>query len=315
MKALWLEEGRLEFRDGVPEPDPVPGEALVRVALAGVCGTDLEMLRGYSPFRGIPGHEFVGRVARASEVEWEGKRVVGEINIGCGECSDCRIGSPSHCPNRVAVGIRGRDGAFAEYVRLPLKNLRTVPDSVSDREAVFVEPLAAALRIQEQIPISPSHRVLVLGAGRLGQLVARTLALTGCRLQVLVKHARHRETLGTLSESALEEAELRMASFDVVVEASGSPAGFDLARRAVRPGGTIVLKSTYHGLARVDLSSLAVDEVTLVGSRCGPFPAALRLLERGLVDVGSLVDEVFELENALQAFEKAAAGAKVLFRP
>ncbi len=314
MRGLWLEDEVLSFRDDLPEPRPAPGEALVKVALAGVCGTDLELLRGYYPFRGIPGHEFVGRVAKAPEPGWEGRRVVGEINVGCGGCADCRTGNRSHCRARTAVGIRGRDGVFAEYAALPLSNLWEVPDAVTDQEAVFVEPLAAALRIQEQVPIFPSSQVLVVGAGRLGQLAARTLALTGCRLQVLVKHDRQRKALMDLSGNAVVESDLGPGLFDVVVEASGSPDGFRVARRAVRPRGTIVLKSTYQGWAQIDLSSLAVDEVTLVGSRCGNFPSALRLLESRWVDVLSLVDEIFELGRGLEAFEKAAGGAKALLR-
>lgn len=315
MRGLWLEEGRLTLRADLPRPEPLPGEALVRVVLAGICGTDLQMVDGYHPFRGVPGHEFVGRVVQAGRPGWEGRRVVGEINVGCGKCGDCNVGNRSHCRHRTAIGIRDRDGVFAEFVALPLCNIWPVPDSVSDERAVFVEPLAAALRIQEQLPVSPSRRVLVVGAGRLGQLVSQTMALSGCHLRIVVRHSWQREALGPLAACVVDEGEVEDGAADLVVEASGSPGGFRLARRAVAAGGVIVLKSTYSGLAEVDLSSLAVDEVTLVGSRCGPFEPALRLLERDLVRVTPLIVGVFELEEGVEAFQRAKSGGKVLLRP
>src|SRR5262245_39474015 len=271
MRALWLEDGRLDVRDA-PPPQAVPGEALVRVRLAGICGTDLELVQGYYPFAGVPGHEFVGEVESAPGAEeWLGRRVVGEINVVCGRCPTCVRGDRPHCERRTVLGIRGRHGAFAERLALPVENLHTVPEELTDAQAVFVEPLAAALRIQEQVRIGPEQRVLVLGPGRLGQLVARTLASTGCVLEVAGRGYRPLE---------------RWA--DVVVDCTGDPQALAVARDAVRPRGTIVLKSTYHGEAPQNLSPVVVDELRLVGSRCGPFPEALAALAHGAVSVDDL---------------------------
>lgn len=317
MRALWLENRELALRDGVPALAAATGEALIRVRLAGICGTDLALARGYLPFTGIPGHEFVGEVVAAVNPRWIGRRVVGEINLSCGRCDPCREGRPTHCGNRTVLGIRDRHGAFAEYLSLPEANLRHVPDGVPDEAAVFTEPLAAALEILEQVDLRPSDRVLLVGAGRLGQLVAQTLALTGCELRVVAKHPRQRRLLAERGISTLGEGEVAAKGFDVVVEATGAPAGFALARRAVRPRGTLVLKSTYRGEVAVDLAALVVEEITLVGSRCGPFPAALRLLERRAVDPVPLIDAEYPLEQAIEAFDHAARPGtlKVLVRP
>ena len=314
MRALWLEDQRLSWREAAPEPRPLPGEALVRVRLAGICGTDLELLRGYYPYTGIPGHEFIGEVAQAEDARLIGQRVAGEINIVCGACESCRCGRSSHCERRSVLGIRGRDGAFAEYLSLPAANLHFVPDGVPDEAAVFVEPLAAALRIQEQVPISPDSRVLVIGAGRLGQLIAQTLALTGCDLRVVARHPRQRRLLAERGIPTVEDWPTR--HFDLVVEATGSPSGFDLARQAVRPCGTLALKSTYRGALSVDFSALVVDEITVIGSRCGPFGAALRLLERKAVDPRGLIEAELPLESGVEAFELAGRPGvmKVLLR-
>jgi threonine dehydrogenase-like Zn-dependent dehydrogenase len=318
VRGAWLEAQTLSYHIQLSEPAPAQGEALVEVLLAGVCSTDLELLRGYYPFTGVPGHEFVGRVISSpSDESWVGRRVVGEINLSCGKCPPCRAGLFTHCEARTVLGIRERGGAFAERLTLPLSNLHAVPQDLADEAAVFCEPLAAALEIQEQVPIHPHQHVLVIGAGRLGQLVAQTLALTGCHLQVVARHARQRSLLEAVNISWIGEHRVPSHAVDIVVEATGTPSGFTLARQAVRPRGTIVLKSTYKGEMQVNFSALVVDEITLVGSRCGPFAPALRLLETGRVSVSRLVEARYPLEQVEAAFEHAARpGAhKVLVDP
>lgn len=291
MRAAWLENQQLSLRDNVPTPVPSAGEAVVRVLFAGICNTDLEMMRGYYPFAGVPGHEFVG--------EWNGQRVVGEINAACHACEACRAGRPTHCENRTVLGIKNRNGTLAEYLTLPNENLHPVPDSVTSEEAVFVEPLAAALEIQEQVAISPDDRVLVVGHGKLGRLITRTLALTGCKLTVAGR--------GT----AVPEKK-----FDIAIECSGDPSGFQVARQALRPRGTLVMKSTYAGETTFNASSLVVDEITLIGSRCGPFRKAIDLLASRRVDVSDLIEETYPLDKAVSAFGHArrSGALKVLVR-
>lgn len=309
MRAVWLENQTLTLRE-VPVP-ALAGEALIRVRLAGICGTDLELVRGYYPFTGIPGHEFVGEVVEAPEEGWQGQRVVGEINAVCGTCEQCRAGRPTHCERRTVLGILGRDGVHAEYTRLPLANLHRVPESVPDEAAVFVEPLAAALEIQQQVQIRPTDRVLLIGAGRLGQLIAQTLALTGCDLRVVARHARQQDLLRRRGIRPIDEEAIQPRRWDVVVEATGSPSGFDLARRALRPRGTLVLKSTYRGEMTLAWSPFVVDEITIVGSRCGPFAPALRLLEQKQVDPTVLIEERFPLAQALEAYQVAGEAGKL----
>jgi 2-desacetyl-2-hydroxyethyl bacteriochlorophyllide A dehydrogenase len=315
VKALWLEDRTLSVRD-IPAPVPV-GEALVRVRMSGICGTDLELERGYYPYTGIIGHEFVGEVVKAADAEWVGARVVGDINASCGRCEACFAGRPSHCENRTVLGIVGRNGAHAEYLTLPLANLHRVPDSVSDDAAVFTEPLAAAIEIMQQVHIRPTDRVLLVGAGRLGQLVAQVLALSGAQLRVVTRHPHQRALLAARGIEALAEPEVLERHYDVVVEATGSPSGFELARSAVRPRGTFVLKSTYHGEITLDLSPFVVDEITVVGSRCGPFGPALRMLERGDVDPVPLITERYPLADAVAAMEVAKRSdvLKVVLEP
>lgn len=319
MKALWLENEELAYREDLPMPIPGPNDVLVRVRLAGICGTDLELLRGYYPFTGIPGHEFVGEVVAAGEkvVGFRPEmRVVGEINISCGSCPPCLRGDRTHCDRRRVLGIRGWNGAFAEFLSLPCENLHPVPDTVLDESAVFVEPLAAAVEILEQVHIQPAQRVLVIGAGRLGQLAAQVLALNGCDLQVVARYPAQQKRLAGRGIPWILADQVAARRADVVVEASGSPEGFALARHAIRPRGTIVLKSTYRGELNINISAIVVDEVSLVGSRCGPFPPALRLLEADLVDPRPLIETIYPLEHGLAAFVGAArpGASKILLK-
>lgn len=315
MKAI-IYDGALRLESEYPQPVPPPGEALVRVRLAGICNTDLEIVRGYMGFRGVLGHEFVGVVEECADPSLMGRRVVGEINAYCGECSFCRAGMPTHCPNRTTLGIWGRDGAFAEYLTLPVRNLHIVPEEVPDEEAVFTEPLAAALEIPEQVHIRPTQRVIVLGDGKLGLLVAQVLALTGCDLLAVGHHPEKLALLARRGIATALEGEVDGPPADVVVECTGRPEGFAAAKRLLRPRGVLVLKSTYHGRVEADLTSLVVDEITVVGSRCGPFPPALRLLQRRWVDVRSLIGAIYPLEDGIAAFARAAEPGmlKVLLR-
>lgn len=322
MEAVWLENNFLSARSDLNIPAPPPGEALIHVDLAGICATDLEMVKGYYPFTGILGHEFVGTVISAPDQDrvgqaMMGKRVVGEINAACGVCESCLAGRPTHCEKRSVLGIAGRQGVFADYTTLPIENLHPIPDNVSDEAAVFVEPLAAALEIQEQISVSPNDQVLVIGAGRLGQLIAWTLALTGCQLQVVARRARQQELLRKRGIQVITPDQVPNRKIDIVVEATGTPEGFYLARQAVRPRGTVVLKSTYKGDLTVNFSAVVVDEITLIGSRCGPFKPAIELLASGKIDPRDLIDATYPLANATEAFEIAAQSGvlKVLFTP
>jgi alcohol dehydrogenase len=316
MRAL-IYDGQLRLANDYPQPTLVAGEALVRVKLAGICNTDLEITRGYMGFHGVLGHEFVGVVESCQDPNWVWQRVVGEINCSCGTCPTCLAGNPTHCPQRTTLGIGGRDGALADYCVLPVRNLHLVPENVADEEAVFTEPLAAALEIQEQVHIQPTRRVVVLGDGKLGLLVAQVLRLCGCDLLVV---GRHRDKLAILEHQGiatrLANAEDKLTA-DVVIDCTGQAEGFAAARAMVRPRGTLVLKSTFHGQNEVNLTSIVVDEVTLVGSRCGPFAPALRLLAMGLVDVRSLIAATYPLEQGLAAFDHARSRGvvKVLVRP
>lgn len=317
MRAL-LFDGALRYEPDYPRPEPPPGEALVRVRLAGVCATDRELVRGYMGYRGILGHEFVGEVVQAPDPAWLGRRVVGDINAACYRCPTCLAGRHTHCPNRTTLGIMGRDGAFADYLCLPLPNLYRVPDHVPDEKAVFTEPLAAACEILAQVAIRPTERVIVIGDGKLGLLVAAVMRLTGADLLLI---GRHRDKLAIAGAwgiaTALVTEEIADRQADVVVECSGHPSGFALARRLVRPAGVLVMKSTYHGQVEVDISALVVDEITVVGSRCGPFAPALRLLAAGLVDPTPLISACYGLEEGEAAFARAAEPGilKVLLKP
>jgi 2-desacetyl-2-hydroxyethyl bacteriochlorophyllide A dehydrogenase len=318
MRGLWLENLRLSFKSDLPNPVPQDSEALIRMRLAGVCSTDLELVRGYYPFTGVPGHEFVGEVVSSpSDLSWVGKRVVGEINIACDACAMCQSGLPRHCEQRRTLGIHVWNGVFAEYLVLPLNNLHMVPDNLPDQAAVFTEPLAAALEILEQTHLNPEDNVLVIGAGRLGQLVAQVLQLTGCKLEVLVRHTKPRRLLVKRDIHTIIKQEMVGKKYDVVVEATGSPDGCIMAFNSIRPRGRIILKSTYKGDVQVNFSAVVVDEVTLIGSRCGPFEPALKLLADRQVDPLPLVEAVYPLDKGLAAFEHAALPGmlKVLIQP
>ncbi len=313
MRALVVEDGLLRFDDGRPEPRAAAGEARVDVRLAGICATDLEIRAGYMGFRGVPGHEFVG-VAREGRLA--GRRVVGEINAACSACERCDAGLDRHCARRTVLGILGRDGAFAETLVLPERNLLPVPDEVSDEEAVFVEPLAAAFAILEQVPPAPGDPVAVLGDGRLGLLCGWVLGDAGARVTQLGRHAEKLALAAARGARVVDlsagpvPGELR-ASFPIVVEATGSRGGLDAALDVVRPRGVIVLKTTTRESPPSSLARLVIDEVRLVGSRCGRFAPALEALRERRIDPTVLVSERWPLENGPMAFDHAA-GSGVL---
>ena len=288
-------------------PETAPGMALVRVAVAGICNTDLEIARGYMSFHGVLGHEFAGAVEEGPEA-WRGRRVVGEINFACGHCPTCERGLGRHCPGRRVMGILDADGAFAEYVAVPVANLHRIPASVSDEAAVFTEPLAAAFEILEQIEIGDSQRAVVLGDGKLGLLVAQVLERAGLRVLAVGKHPDKLEILGSRGiETRLLREWQPDASADLTVEATGSAAGFEQALRATRPRGTLVLKSTVAEPLQVDLAPLVIHEIQLVGSRCGPFEPALAALAAGGLELEPLISERWPLSRAEEALQRAAA--------
>lgn len=309
MLALYF-DGAPELKK-VPTPEPGPGEVLVRVSLAGICGTDLQILKGYHGFHGVMGHEFVGMVAGPEDSPWLGQRVVGEINLGCGACDLCRAGLARHCRTRRVLGLKEHDGAFAHYLTLPAANLHLAPPEIPDEAAVFSEPLAAALHVTETLPFPLPARVLVVGDGSLGLQISWTLALTGAQVSLAGHYPEHLNLARPYGVEAYLEKDLPPGDFPVVVEASGSPGGLELALSRVRPQGTVVLKSTYAGRFPLDPAALVVPEIRLVGSRCGPFPRALRLLRRGWVDPRPLIARTFPLSRGVEAL-KWAQGRGVL---
>jgi len=312
MRAIVLND-HVEVRDDRPTPNPADGEVLVRVLRAGVCETDLQLIKGYMGFRGVLGHEFVG-VAESGPMA--GRRVVGEINCACWNCDTCRKGLNTHCPNRTVLGILNHDGAFADLIAVPQRNLHLVPDSLSDDVAVFTEPVAAAFQIPAQVTVRPEDRVIVLGDGRLGNLCAQVLARLSKRVLVVGKHE---EKLALLLSMGIDAARLSdpigERSADIVVDCTGSETGLPTALRLVRPRGTIVLKTTVAGMQSMAWAPFVIDEVTLVGSRCGPFDQALAALEKGLVQVLPLVSDRFPLSRGIDALARAQTNpvVKVLF--
>lgn len=319
MKALRYENQKLSVSEVAPPEEA--SEVLVRVTLAGICNTDLEIALGYAGFSGTLGHEFVGVIESLPEVGslTLGQRVVGEINAGCGNCDLCRGGDSRHCAKRTVLGIVGRNGAHAEFVQLPIANLLPVPDTVSDEQAVFTEPLSAACGILERARISERTDVAVIGDGKLGLLCAQVLATTGAPVTLLGKHRNKLEIVARrgIETATIDKAQSRARQFDVVVEASGSATGFNLALELLRPRGTLVLKSTFHGATDLNAARIVVDEISVIGSRCGRFAPALELLKANAVDVTSLISEEQSLSDGLRAMKRAAAPGvlKILLRP
>ncbi len=303
MRALTY-DGKTAVVADVPRPELAQDSALVRVTVAGVCNTDIELVKGYMAFRGILGHEFVGVVEEGPE-EWRGERVVGEINFACESCPICYEGLQRHCPSRRVMGIVDADGSFAEYVNVPISNLHTVPASVADDVAVFAEPLAAAYEVLEQVHVMPNQECLVLGDGKLGLLIAQVLRQAGAHVLVVGHHEKNLEILAQRDIRTVRERDWNPSLYSLVVDATGSVGGLQKALAATRPRGTVVLKSTTATKARLDLSALVVNEIRVVGSRCGPFPPALRALETGSIDVASLITHRTSLANCDEALRRA----------
>jgi alcohol dehydrogenase len=305
MLAVYLEQGSVMVREE-PMPERPPGFSLIRLKLGGICNTDLELQRGYYGFSGTPGHEFLGQVVESDRRELIGRRVVGEINLACGECEWCARGLGRHCPTRTVLGIVRHPGAFREFFTLPDRNLHLVPEAISDEQAVFTEPLGAACEILDQVTIPPDAAVALLGDGKLGLLIAQVLRARGLQL---FHFGRHRATV-------VKPEDLPVRAFDYVVDATGSVEGLAQAVRMTKPRGTLILKSTVHGLVPVDTAPIIVNELTLVGSRCGRFEPALELLDQGRVRVDEMISEVQPLSRAPEAFARAATKGvlKVLLR-
>ncbi|MCB9451862.1 MAG: alcohol dehydrogenase catalytic domain-containing protein [Anaerolineaceae bacterium] len=303
MRALVYNK-QLHLETDFPLPQPQGDEALLRIRKGGICNTDLELIDGMYDFSGVLGHEFVAEVLQGP-AHWVGKRVVGEINIGCGQCDFCMAGIPSQCRHRQAIGIHNHAGAFADQLTLPVRNLHHVPDTVSDDQAVFVEPLAAVTQILEAVHISPADRVVVLGLGKLGMLAVQVLKLTGADVVGVVRHEKQVEMLRRWGIPAVHKEDLEPERAHIVVDCTGQASGITDALELVRSRGIIVLKSTYHGTPQVDMTQITVREIRIVGSRCGSFPTALRLLEGGLVDITSLIDACFDFDQALDAMRYA----------
>lgn len=301
MRALFLDNKILKYNPNYPEPQLTGKYERVKVIKAGICNTDLELVKGYRDVSGVLGHEFVAVVETG---ELAGKRIAGEMNISCWNCPTCHAGMDTQCPNRVTVGM-GHDGAFADYLLLPPENLHPLPDSISDDQAVFIEPLAAGLQTLHQTHISPHHRVVLIGAGKLGMLTAQVLSLTGCDLTVICRHSKQINLLKKWGIDTAMSGEIEARSVDVVVDCTGTDSGFADALEMVKPRGVIHLKSTYAHLPQTNLTRAVVDEIAIQTSRCGSFPAAIRLLGRGLIDTDSLIEARYSLDDALAAMEYA----------
>ena len=316
MKAVVFDNG-LKLDNNYPMPQPKDGEALIKVNTIGICNTDYEITKGYMGYKGILGHEFTGVVEKAFDKSLIGKRVVGEINCGCGNCEWCAQGLERHCFNRSTLGIWKREGCFAEYVALPEKNLLVIPDNVTDNEAVFVEPLAAALEILEQIHIPPYKKVIVLGDGKLGIITA--LALNACDLDVTLV-GKHEEKLSLAKAQGVKTKLLNdlkiEKKYDFVVEATGSITGFETSLALTKPRGVLVLKSTIAASKEINLAPVVIDEITILGSRCGQFAPAMRMLESKRIDVNPLISDIFPIDKSIEAFErnKEKSSVKVLVK-
>ena len=316
MKALKFNGRKMDFITNYPEPNN--DEALIKVNLAGICGTDLEILEGYMSYQGILGHEFTGIVIKSKNKDLVGKRVVGEINVGCEKCDFCKKGMQRHCPNRSVLGILNRDGAFAEYLSLPEKNLHVIPNSISDEQAVFVEPIAAAFEIREQVSLKPNWKIAIVGDGRLAQLIVSVLKIT-CR--DITCYGKHKDKLERLERMEIKTrigiSEKDDHYFDLVIEATGSNSGFLDALKLVKPRGSIILKSTIASKENLDLTPAVVNEISLVGSRCGPFRPAIEAIENGTVSVEGLIHSIYPLDKFKEAFEEARKSnvLKILLKP
>jgi 2-desacetyl-2-hydroxyethyl bacteriochlorophyllide A dehydrogenase len=300
MKALYWDGQKLTLKASQPSPEPARDQALVRVRLAGICSTDLQIFKGYMGFRGVPGHEFVGEAVEGPPA-FMGKRVVGEINFACGRCEFCRRGLGRHCAKRQVMGILGADGCFAEAVAVPARNLHLVPDGVSDEEAVFTEPLAAAFEILEQVEIDFTREVLVFGDGKLGLLCAQVVALTGARVTLVGKHPDKLRLAKAAGVRTVLLADWQSQRADIVIDATGSSSGLETALGAVRPRGTLVLKSTCAEEHRLSLAPVVINEITVIGSRCGVFPPALDALAQKKVRVTPMIEKIYPLSDALDA--------------
>jgi len=305
MLSVHLEKGMVEVRD-IPQPQRPQGFATIRLLLGGICNTDLELQRGYYGFAGTPGHEFVGEVVDADTQSLVGKRVVGEINLNCGNCSWCARGLGRHCPARTVLGIVQHPGAFQEFLTLPERNLHVVPDSIPDEAAVFIEPLAAACEILDQVPLSPGDEIAVLGDGKLGLLIAQVLHAHGCRVRQFGKHANKLQISRSRGIETAAAGTEPAKAFRYVVDATGSPGGLHTAVHMAEPRGTVILKSTIHGEVPIDTAPVIVDEITLIGSRCGRFEPAIELLRNREVDVTPLITDRIPLKRAADAFRTAA---------
>jgi threonine dehydrogenase-like Zn-dependent dehydrogenase len=305
MRAIVFDD-KLEFRTDYPIPERGENEALIRVTHAGICNTDIEITKGYMKFHGILGHEFVGVIEQCDKKNAIGNRVVGEINLGCGVCSFCRNNNSSHCPHRSVLGIKDKNGVFADYITLPLANLHTVPDHISDEEAVFTEPLAAAFEIFEQVNIKSSDRVCVLGDGKLGLLVSQALAASNCDLTVIGHYDDKLAILGKLGIKTILSSSYEEQGFDIVVECTGSRSGIDTALNIVRPKGKIILKTTVAEKDLFNLNHIVINEISLIGSRCGPFKPAIQAIKSGAVDVLPLISNIYSLDDGLEALKYAS---------
>lgn len=304
MRAL-IYDGKLRLDKDVPMPVTNEGDVLLKMRRAGICSTDFSLMAGYNDFSGILGHEFVADVIEGPQ-DLLGKRVVGEISVTDEDCEYCRRGIPSQCLHRNTVGIINYPGAFADYLQLPIRNLHIVPDNVTDDEAIFTEPLAAALQVTEAVHISPRDRVVVIGVGRLGMLIAQVLKLTGADVIGVIRRQKQADLLNSWHIEAVESGELPDNTAQVVIDVTGNPDGFTQALDLVKPRGTIIIKSTYVGAIQANLTRVMVDEIRVVGSRCGPFDAALRLLAAGLIDTQSLIDARYDFDDAVEAMDRAA---------
>jgi 2-desacetyl-2-hydroxyethyl bacteriochlorophyllide A dehydrogenase len=305
MRAITFNNS-LEYTIRYPVPIRNKNEALIRVRLAGICNTDIEITKGYMGFKGVPGHEFTGIVEACDTDHLCGKRVVGEINIGCGTCNYCLNKLKNHCPDRKVLGILNKDGVFAEYVTLPVENLHVIPDDISDEEAIFVEPLAAAFEILRQTDIGKNDRVCVLGDGKLGLLVAQALSATECDLVVVGHHSEKLSLVGELGIKTGVSRFFRDRGFDIVVDCTGSRSGIEKALHMVKPRGKILLKTTVARKSAIDLSQVVINELSIIGSRCGPFADAIEAIRSKSIDLMPLISERFSIEDGLKAFQHAS---------